>query len=142
MTLRVLADVRSDPLNLVPVRCCVSNLERARVIGREPRHRIPHIPDVFTVHRVQRVRERVREPPLRSESPVSWGMSKFLRRTIRYSGVTEVVQNRLRPMPKLSLAPIDLTIAVGKEDILIGRGRECRRHHVTFCPHRGHRVRL
>ena len=52
-------------------------------------------------------------------------MSKFLRRAIRYSGVTEVVQSRLRPMPKLSLVLIDLTIAVGKEDVLIDAG-ECR----------------
>ena len=50
MTLRVPADVRSDPLNLVPVTCCVCDLDRAEVIGRGYDFEYLTSPDVFAAH--------------------------------------------------------------------------------------------
>lgn len=49
-------------------------------------------------------------------------LNKFVRRSIRYNGVVERIQQRIRLDPTLHLAPIGLTITIGSGDVLIDCG--------------------
>ena len=51
MTLRVPADVQSAPLHLVPVTCCVCDLDRTEVVGRGYDFEYLTSPDVFAAHK-------------------------------------------------------------------------------------------